>query len=281
MVTEDRGEVPISRACALTEVSRSGYYRTLAPGADESAPLRGEVERVCDAYPEYGYRRITVELREKGRMVNGKRVLRLMRQCDRLCTVRPKRARPRTTDSDHAMAVHPDRTRGLCLTGPNQLWVGDISYLPLAPGGYVYLASLMDAWSRRIVGWAVLPVLDARLPLRALEKALAERAIAPGLMHHSDRGSQYAAREYVAVAEAAGMVMSMGRPGHPRDNPLAESLFATAKCERVFRTECEHLADALVQVEAFVDRYSRLRRHSSLGYRTPEAYEAPGRQAPP
>jgi putative transposase len=276
MVTQDRGKLPISRACSLTDVTRSGYYRSLAPRVDRDALLRADVLRVTEAYDEYGYRRVTPELRALGHRVNAKRVLRVMRAENRLCTVRHKRARPRTTDSAHDLPVYPDRARGLVLTGPDQLWVADISYLRLAAGGFVYLASLMDAWSRRIVSWEVLAVMDVRLPLRALEKALAARAPAPGLIHHSDRGCQYAAREYVDRAESAGLVMSMGRKGQPRDNPKAESLFATVKCEHVYRTEYEDLADAREQLAAFVARYNNVRRHSSLGYRSPASFEAAG-----
>jgi putative transposase len=279
MVTQDRGELPISRACALTHVTRSGYYRGLAPRGDRDAPLRADVLRITEANDEYGYRRVTPELRALGHRVNAKRVLRVMRAEGVLCAIRHKRSRPRTTDSDHGLPVFPDRARGLVLTGLDQLWVADISYLRLVRGGFVYLASLMDAWSRRIVGWEILPVLDARLPLRALEKALAARAPAPGLIHHSDRGCQYAAREHVERAESAGLVMSMSRPARPTDNAQAESLFATLKCEHVYRTEYEDLADAREQLAAFVARYNGTRRHSALGYRSPARFEAAGDRA--
>ena len=281
MVTADRGELPISRACELTCVTRSGYYRSLAPRVDRDAGLRAAVVEVAEENAEYGYRRITPELRDLGYRVNGKRVLRLMRETGWLCVVRRKRSRPRTTDSDHDLPVYPDLTRGLDLTGPNQLWVGDISYLRLAGGGFVYLASLMDAWSRRVVGWEVMAVLDARLPLRALQKALASRRVSPGLIHHSDQGTQYASDAYVRRLRAARAELSMGRKGHPRDNPKAESYFSTLKCEHVYRTEYEDLADAREQVAAFVARYNRTRRHSALGYLSPERFEAAGAGAPP
>ena len=276
MVTEDRGEVPVSRACELTLVSRSGYYRSLTPRGYEDWIVRRSMLEATDENPEYGYRRITAELRDLGYPVNGKRVLRLMREEDRLCRIRGRAGRCRTTDSDHKLPVYPDLARGLVLTGPNQLWVGDVTYLRLAGGGFVYLASLMDAWSRRVIGWEVMAVLDVRLPLRALEQALATREVRPGLVHHSDRGCQYAAKEYVNRAESGGLVMSMARRGQPRDNAKAESLFATLKCEHVYLTEYEDLADARAQVAEFVERYNTTRRHSALRYMSPERFEAAG-----
>ena len=243
-------------------MSRSGYYCSLAPRGYEDWIVRRAVLESTDDNPEYGYRRITAELRDLGYSVNGKRVLRLMREEDRLCRIRGRPARCRTTDSDHKLPVYPDRTRGLVLTGPNQLWVGDVTYLRLAGGGFVYLACLMDAWSRRVIGWEVMAALDVRLPLRALEQALATRELRPGLVHHSDRGCQYAAKEYVDRAESAGLVMSMSRRGQPRDNAKAESFFATLKCEHVYLTEYEDLADARAQVAEFMEWYNGARRLS-------------------
>lgn|GEM_PF-2226766 len=167
-------------------------------------------------------------------------------------------------------------TRDLELTGPDQLWVSDISYLRLARGGFVYLATVMDAWSRRIVGWEVMDSIDTRLPLSALHKALDTRQVQPGWVHHSDRGSQYASNAYGDAVTAAGGRRSMSRKGHPGDNSKAESFFATLKCEHVYRTEYEDLADAREQVAAFMERYNRIRRHSALGYVSPERFEAAG-----
>jgi putative transposase len=274
MVTTERQELPLSRACEVMDVTRSGYYRSLQPRGDKDQAVRQAVADITDANPEYGYRRIVPELEERGYQVNRKRVLRLTRETGRLCRLRRKRSAPKTTDSDHDLPVPRDLARERVLTGPNQLWVSDISYLRLAGGGFVYLAVVMDAWSRRIVGFSVLVVLDVRLALKALEQALSDREVAPGLIHHSDRGCQYAAQEYVERVESAGLVMSMGRRGQPRDNAKAESFFATLKCEHVYRTEYEDVADARAQVSAYVAWYNERRRHSSLGYRSPAAYEA-------
>jgi putative transposase len=280
MVTTERQTLPISRACELMGVARSGYYRSLDPREDKDHAVRQAVVEIADANPEYGYRRIVPELQDRGYRVNSKRVLRLTRETGRLCRLRRRRAAPRTTDSDHELPVPRDLARERVLTGPNQLWVADISYLRLAQGGFVYLAVVMDAWSRRIVGFSLLVVLDVRLALKALEQALSEREVPPGLIHHSDRGCQYAAGEYVDRVESAGLVMSMGRRGQPRDNAKAESFFATIKCEHVYRTEYEDVADARAQVTAYVAWYNERRRHSSLGYRSPAAYEAQSTGAP-
>lgn len=280
LVSKDRGEVPVSRACELTEVSRSDYYRSLARKNDRNWNVRCGMLDATRDHPEYGYRRITAELRGLGYAVNGKRVLRLMRQGGRLCKLRGRPRGPRTTDSDHALPVYPDLTRGLVPVGPNRLWVGDITYLRLARGGFVYLASLMDAWSRRVIAWAVMAVLDVRLPLRVLEHALATRDVRPGLIHHTDRGCQYAAKEYVDRAKSAGLAMSMSRRGKPRDNAKAESFFATVKCEHVYLTEYEDLADARAQVGEFMERYNTTRRHSALGYMSPVDFEEAGSRAP-
>lgn len=276
MVNEDRGEAPVSRACELLEVTRSGYYRSLAPQLDRDAALRGRVLELTEAFPEYGYRRIVLELLEQGIRANAKRVRRVMSDCGRLCTVRRGHRHPQTTDSRHGLGVYPDLTRDLELRGPDQLWVSDISYLRLARGGFVYLATVMDAWSRRIVGWEVLDSIDTRLPLSALHKALDTRQVQPGWVHHSDRGSQYASNAYGDAVTAAGGRRSMSRKGHPGDNSKAESFFATLKCEHVYRTEYEDLADAREQVAAFMERYNRIRRHSALGYVSPERFEAAG-----
>jgi putative transposase len=281
MVTNDRGEVPVSRACKLLTVTRSGYYRSLVPKPDRDAVLRERVIQLTEAFPEYGYRRIVPELDDLGYPENAKRVLRVMRACDRLCKIRRRKSPPRTTDSNHDQPVYQDLTRNLELTGPNQLWVADISYLRVMGGRFVYVATLMDAWSRRVVGWEVMAVQDARLVLSALEKALASREVPPGLIHHSDRGTQYASEAYVRRLREAGLVPSMARRGHPRDNPQAESLFATLKCEHVHRTEYEDLVDAREQVAAFLLRYNGIRRHSALGYLSPERFEAAGARALP
>jgi transposase InsO family protein len=226
------------------------------------------------AHRFYGYRRITALLRQSGWAVNRKRVQRI-RQTDNLLCVTGRTFRPATTDSRHRFAVYPNLAREMMPTWANQLWVADITYVRLAEA-FVYLAVVLDAWSRRVVGWALADHLRASLALAALEKALAARPVARGeLVHHSDRGVQYACTAYVGRLEAAGIQPSMSRVGCPWDNAMAESFMRTLKHEEVDGQAYRDLADAQARIETFIEEvYNRQRLHSALAYRPPAAFES-------
>ena len=272
---ERQGALGIEQMCRLADVSRAGYYRhwrASEPAREETA-LRDEVQCLSLAHRFYGYRRITALLRQAGWAVNRKRVQRI-RQTDNLLCVTGRTFRPPTTDSRHRFAVYPNLARRMVPTGINQLWVADITYVRLAES-FVYLAVVLDAWSRRVVGWALADHLQASLTLAALEMALAARPVVPGeLVHHSDRGVQYACTAYVARLEAAGIQPSMSRVGCPWDNAMAESFMRTLKHEEVDGSAYRDLADAQARVESFIEEiYNHQRLHSALRYRSPVAFE--------
>jgi len=261
--------------CWLAGVSRASYYRhwrASEPAREETA-LRDEVQRLSLAHCFYGYRRITVLLREAGWAVNRKRVQRI-RQTDNLLCVTGRTFRPPTTDSRHRFAVYPNLARTMVPTGVNQLWVADITYVRLSEA-FIYLAVILDAWSRRVVGWALADHLRASLALAALEMALAARPVVRGeLVHHSDRGVQYACTAYVDRLEAAGIQPSMSRVGCPWDNAMAESFMRTLKHEEVDGRAYRDLAEAQARIETFIEEvYNRQRLHSALNYRPPAAFE--------
>jgi putative transposase len=263
----------IDRTCHLASVSRASYYRAWQASAphEAEAELRDRIQRISLEHRAYGSRRITETLRAEGLILNRKRVQRLMR-LDNLLALR-KRRFVTTTDSRHTYAVFPNLARGFEPTGPNQLWVADITFIRLREG-FVFLAVVLDAWSRRVVGWALDDTLEASLPLAALRHALADRVIADGLIHHSDRGSQYCSREYVAMLAEAGVRISMSRAGNPYDNAQAESFMRTLKCEEVTLRDYRDLDDARERIGEFLEGYyNRKRLHSALGYRTPAAFE--------
>lgn len=220
----------------------------------------------------YGYRRITAELRRRGMAVNHKRVARLMRE-DNLLAVQPK-SFVTTTNSGHDLEVYLNLARRIKLTAINQLWVADITYIRLR-GEFVYLALVLDAFSRRVVGWALERNLTARLPLLALERAITARQPAAGLVHHSDRGVQYASEQYTRLLHSQGMLPSMSRPANPYDNATCESFIKTLKREEIYANQYRDLDDLRTHIEEFIDHYyNRLRLHSALGYATPEEFEA-------
>jgi len=264
--------MPVVRACKLASVSRSWYYdRQRRPPRNDTA-LQDEIERIVVEFAGYGYRRVTRELVRRGQLANHKRVLRIMRDHSWLC--RLQRRKRRTTLSDHKLPVYPNLLKAAEITGLNQAWVADITYIRL-PAEFVFLAAILDAYSRQVVGWNLSPRLDVSLTLTALECALAKRQIGPGVIHHSDQGVQYAAGGYVATARAAGMVLSMSRRGQPRDNPQAESFFRTLKTEQVYLSEYLDFDDAYCQLEQFIeDVYNRKRLHSALDYVPPAEFEA-------
>lgn len=273
-VLECRGSVSVSRAVELLGVSRQGYYKWL--NRDEKPDLdllvREEIRRIALDYPRYGYRRVKVELARRGFRAGFKKVLRIMRQDNLLCV--RKRYRLCTTDSDHGMPVYDNLAKDVDVTGINQLWVADITYIHL-PRGYVYLAAILDVYSRRCVGWELSRRIDTRLTLGALRKALKTRGAGlEGLVHHSDQGVQYANKEYVECLLEHGIRVSMSRRGNPYDNAYAESFMKTLKYEEVYLNEYETYREALENIERFIDEvYNQKRIHSSIGYRTPIEYE--------
>jgi transposase InsO family protein len=254
-------------------VSRAGYYRFIKPIKEkaEEMELRDAIQKLALKMPAYGYRRVTAALQAAGRVVNHKRVLRLMRADNLLCL--RKKAFVRTTDSDHELRIYPNLAREMKVTGLNQLWVADITYIRLQLE-FIYLAVILDAFSRRVIGWALGRTLEAELALAALRMAIARARVAPGLVHHSDRGVQYASHEYVELLTKHGIVISMSRRGNPYDNAHAESFIKTLKYEEVYRTEYLDFADARRRIGKFIEGvYNRKRLHSALGYLSPADFE--------
>jgi transposase InsO family protein len=271
-----QGELTVERMCVLAGVSRAGYYRrwqASAPRQEETA-VRDAIQRVALANRRYGYRRIAAQLRRDGLVANHKRVLRLMRQDNLLC-LRKRHFVPVTTDSRHAWRVVPNLARGLVPTGLDQLWVADITYIRLLEE-FAFLAVLLDAFSRRVIGWALDKHLRAPLATEALDMAITARRPAPGsLIHHSDRGVQYACGEYAAMLETHDIQPSMSRIGNPYDNAKAESFMKTLKQEEVDGRNYRDLDQARNAIGAFIeDVYNRQRLHSALAYRPPAEFEA-------
>jgi putative transposase len=265
----------VERLCALARVSRASFYRdwaSKAPGREETE-LRDVIQRAVLSCRRYGYRRITAELRRGGWAVNHKRVLRIMREDNLLCLRKPA-FRPATTNADHAWRIWPNLARKVMPMAANRLWVADITYVRLAEE-FVYLAVILDAFSRKVLGWAMEDHLRASLAISALEMALAGRDVKPGeLIHHSDRGIQYACGDYIDRLEKAGIQPSMSRAGCPYDNAMAESFMKTLKVEEVDAAGYRDLADARSTIASFIGQvYNRERLHSALDYRPPEEFE--------
>ncbi len=281
LITQVANESPtgaraIKALSAAVGVSRASFYRhrhrAAAPSPNQSeTELRQSIERIALEMPTYGYRPMTAELHRRGLLVNRKRVLRLMRQDNLLC--RRRRAFIATTDSNHSLKVFPNLARDLKITAVDQLWVADITYIRL-PREFVYLAVVLDAFSRRVIGWALDRHLTTELTLKALHLALATRAVKAGLVHHSDRGVQYAAADYVSLLFKHQIRVSMSRLGNPYDNAKAERFMRTLKYEEVHLTEYETLIEARASIRRFIeDVYNRKRLHSALGYRPPVEFE--------
>jgi putative transposase len=269
-----QGGLTIEQMCELGRVSRAGFYRHWGQQEplEEEMELRARMQRIVLAHRgNYGYRRVGRELKDQGLVVNHKRVLRLMQE-DNLLAVR-RRKFILTTDSRHDLAVYMNLAARMQLSGINQLWVADITYIRLREA-FVYLAVVLDGFSRRVVGWAVDDSLHAPLAIAALRMAIAQRRPAPGLVHHSDRGVQYASEEYVALLREYGLVGSMSRLGNPYDNARCESFIKTLKQEEIYTRQYRDQADLQAHIEQFLEQYyNRQRLHSALGYRSPEAFE--------
>ena len=269
-----QGSLSIGRMCQLTQVSRAGFYRALEPGEDhaEEMEVRSVMQQiVLEHRRRYGYRRVTAELRRRGLVVNHKRVQRLMRE-DNLLALK-RRAFVNTTDSKHQLGVSLNLAGRMQLTGINQLWVADITYLRLK-SEFVYLAVVLDAFSRRVVGWALERNLTTGLTKRALERAIATRRPAPGLVHHSDRGVQYAAHDYVQLLGQHQMIPSMSRPANPYDNASCESFMKTLKQEEINVNNYGDLEELRSNIETFIEQYyNHCRLHSALGYQPPVEFE--------
>jgi putative transposase len=260
--------------CHLAGVSRAGYYRQLEESAPDEAEMAARTaiqEIVLRHHRRYGYRRVTAELRRRGMAVNHKRVLRLM-QSDNLLAVRFRKFFP-TTDSSHDYPVYVNLAARMMLTGVNQLWVADLTYIRLQRE-FVFLAVVIDRFSRKAIGWALDRSLAARVAVAALQHAIAQRQPPPGVVHHSDQGTQYASAEYVAVLKASQIVPSMSRPGNPYDNAFCESFMKTLKQEEIYCNQYANFEELSQHLEEFIGAYyNRQRLHSALGYRTPEEFE--------
>ncbi len=269
-----RPEPSCRRLCELLGVSRSWYYEQL-DGSEQKArrwvALRDAIERIVLEFPGYGYRRVTKALGREGWLVNHKKVLRVMREESLLCQIR-RSFRP-ITDSTHPFKTYPNLIKDAVLDGPDQGWVSDITYVRL-PTTFCYVASILDDYSRYCVGWALSRWIDTRLTLSALEMALGSRRPAAGLIHHSDRGVQYASGEYVARLKDAGARISMAAVGNPYENAKAESFFRTLKLEEVYLKDYRTFEEAKENIGEFIGEvYNKKRLHSSLGYVPPVEFE--------
>lgn len=269
-----QGSLSIERRCQLAQVSRAGFYRSWQEQrpVEEEMEVRSAIQQIAIEHRRrYGYRRISAELRRRGMQVNHKRVVRMMR-ADNLLAVKRRRFVV-TTNSSHSLEVYLNLASRMRLTGMDQLWVADITYIRLK-AEFVYLAVILDRFSRKVVGWALDRTLASRLTIAALEQATAQRRPRPGLVHHSDRGLQYACREYVAILEKYRIVPSMSRPANPYDNASCESFIKTLKREEIYANQYDDLEHLWTNIEEFIEQYyNRQRLHSALGYRPPEEFE--------
>ena len=258
----------------LAQLSRAGFYRFQTPSPtapDKDMDLRDAIQRIALEWPSYGRPRITAALRHQGWTVNPKRVQRLLREDNLLCL--RKRQFVVTTDSRHSLRIYPNLAAEMVLSGVNQLWRADITYIRLLEE-FVYLAVILDAYSRKVVGWALDRHMEDELTLAALGMAISERGAPAGLVHHSDRGSQYASNDYTEMLKQHAIAISMSRKANPWDNAQCESFMKTLKYEEVLRNEYRNLAEARAAIKEFIERvYNQRRLHSALGYLPPVEFE--------
>jgi len=272
----DKTNLPVSKACETMKISRASYYKWknegfIDPGDDY---LRKEIEGIILEFPFYGYRRVMHELRRRKIIVNSKKVLRIMKKYNLICR-RKKLFKPVTTQSDHDYKVYPNLIQDIEVTGLNQVWVADITYIRLEKE-FIYLAAIIDIFSRKCIGWALSRDIDTILTLNALEMAISKRKSfgMNNLIHHSDRGIQYASNDYVNLLNKFGIIISMSRSGNPYDNAFMESFNKTLKVEEVYIKEYESFEDAYRNIKHFIDLvYNKKRLHSGIGYITPEEFE--------
>ena len=269
-----QGSLSIERMCQLLPVSRRSFYRSLKERqpTEEETEVRSVIQQIAlEHRRRYGYRRITAELRRRGMQVNHKRVVRIM-QKDNLLALQPKRFKV-TTDSNHKFEIYLNLAARMKQCGINQLWVADITYIRLK-AEFVYLAVILDGFSRKVVGWALDRTLAMRRTVGAREQAIERRQPKPGLVHHSDRGLQYARGEYIALLEKYHMIPSMSRPANPYDNASCESFIKTLKREEIYAHKYDDMEQLRTNIEEFIDEYyNRQRLHSALAYCSPEEFE--------
>lgn len=276
MINQELARQPtlsVNRLCSAVALCRAEYYRhsNRATQAEQDLELRQEIQAIAADMPAYGYRRITAQLARNGVVANHKRVLQLMRKDGLLCVRKP--AFVNTTQSQHSFTIYPNLVPALSIDGPDQLWVADITYIHLRRDVF-YLAVILDAFSRRVIGWKMDSTLGAQLTVAALQKALAQRTITPNLVHHSDRGTQYAANVYTNLLKEQGIRISMSRSGNPYDNAQAERFIKTLKYEEIYLNEYENFAEARFRIGDFLEEvYNRKRLHSKLGYVPPAEFE--------
>jgi putative transposase len=269
-------ELPVSKACKTLEVSRSSYYKWKDNGFIDLGDdyLKKEIENIIIEFPFYGYRRVMHELRRRKIIVNGKKVLRIMKKYNLICR-RKKLFKPVTTQSDHDYKIYPNLIKNIEVTGLNQVWVADITYIRLVDE-FIYLAGIIDIFSRKCIGWALSRDINTILTINALEMAISKRKHFGfvGLIHHSDRGVQYASDAYVDLLLKYGIRISMSRSGNPYDNAFMESFNKTLKVEEVYIKEYESFEDAYKNIKHFIELvYNKKRLHSGIGYITPEEFE--------
>jgi putative transposase len=269
----------IAQSCQALEVSRYGYYkwinhqRSIPFPKDDDVVLKDEIQDIVLEFPGYGYRRVTAELRNRGYEVNHKRVLRLMREDNLLCL--KKKFKPVTTDSSHGLPVYPNLLKGVQISGPNQIWASDITYVQLMHE-HIYLAVIIDLYSRKCIGWDLSRNMGSHLTMNALDVALKNRwtESLQGLIHHSDQGVQYASKDYIDCLRTHNIQISMSRKGNPYDNAFAESFIKTLKVEEVYLNEYETFGDASRNIRHFIEKvYNEKRLHSALGYKSPDQFE--------